>query len=96
MKLKKNLFTFLLQCYSRIFSLNSVSGDMITAYKRGDKNLNLRHEWKHLINYGDMIVLRKRLSAVMKTDENAIDGRYFIRSLYFDNLEDKALLEKLN
>lgn len=69
---------------------------MITAYKRGDKNLNLRHEWKHLINYGDMIVLRKRLSAVMKTDENAVDGRYFIRSLYFDTPAETALREKID
>ena len=76
--------------------MNSVSGDMIPAYKRGDKNLNLRHEWKHLINYGDMIVLRKRLSAVMKSDKNAVDGRYFIRSLYFDTPADTALREKID
>ncbi|MBQ6699723.1 MAG: polyphosphate polymerase domain-containing protein [Oscillospiraceae bacterium] len=55
-----------------------------------------RHEWKHEINYSDMLILRQRLSAVMQRDENAKDGKYFIRSLYFDNLEDKALLEKLN
>ena len=43
-----------------------------------------------------MLALRQRLRAVMKTDENAVDGRYFIRSLYFDNLSDKALREKLD
>lgn len=58
--------------------------------------MNFRHEWKHLINYGDMIVLRSRLSAVMKTDKNAVDGRYFIRSLYFDTPADTALREKID
>lgn len=58
--------------------------------------MDYRHEWKHEINYSDMLVLRQRLRAVMKTDEHAKDGTYFIRSLYFDNLNDKALREKLD
>ena len=32
----------------------------------------------------------------MKSDAHTKDGKYFIRSLYFDNAEDKALKEKLN
>ncbi len=56
--------------------------------------MDFRHEWKHIINYGDMIVLRQRLKAVMNTDKNAVDGRYFIRSLYFDTPADTALREK--
>ena len=32
----------------------------------------------------------------MQSDPNAKDGRYFVRSLYFDNLQDKALMEKIN
>lgn len=58
--------------------------------------MNYRHELKHEINLSDMIAIRHRLRAVAKPDENAIDGRYFIRSLYFDNLEDKALREKID
>lgn len=58
--------------------------------------MNFRHEWKHEINYSDMVVLRQRLKAVMKPDENAVDGKYFIRSLYFDNISDKALREKID
>lgn len=58
--------------------------------------MNYRHEWKHEIDYGDMLVLRRRLSAVMKQDKHAVDGKYFIRSLYFDNTSDKALREKLD
>lgn len=58
--------------------------------------MDFRHEWKHEINYSDMIILRQRLKAVMKSDENAVDGKYFIRSLYFDNISDKALHEKID
>ena len=56
--------------------------------------MKYRHEWKHEINYADMLTLRTRLSAVMKRDEHAIGGVYQIRSLYFDNLSDKTLREK--
>ena len=58
--------------------------------------MDFRHEWKHEINYSDMLILRQRLKTVMKPDENAIDGKYFIRSLYFDNISDKALREKID
>lgn len=58
--------------------------------------MDFRHEWKHEINYSDMVVLRQRLKAVMKPDENVVNGKYFIRSLYFDNISDKALREKMD
>ena len=58
--------------------------------------MDLRHEWKHEISCCDRLVLRQRLSAVMQLDPHAIDGKYFIRSLYFDNGTDKALREKLD
>lgn len=59
-------------------------------------NLKFRHEWKHIISFSDLLVLRNRLKAVMQVDKNAINGQYFVRSLYFDNLQDKALNEKIN
>ncbi len=58
--------------------------------------MQFRHEVKHEISKSDVLVLRQRLRAVMKPDRHAADGRYEIRSLYFDNLDDKALSEKLN
>ncbi|MBO5184630.1 MAG: polyphosphate polymerase domain-containing protein [Clostridia bacterium] len=58
--------------------------------------MKYRHEWKHEINYCDMLVLRQRLSAVAKRDPHSVDGKYLIRSLYFDNVSDKALREKIN
>lgn len=58
--------------------------------------MNFRHEYKQEIDYLDMPALRARLSAVMERDEHAVDGKYEIRSIYFDNLNDKALREKLD
>lgn len=58
--------------------------------------MDYRHEWKHEINVSDLITIRQRLRAVAKPDPHAVDGTYFIRSLYFDNPADKALREKLD
>lgn len=58
--------------------------------------MNLRHEWKHEINGADILLLRQRLRTVMKIDKNAVQGKYEVRSLYFDNAQDKVLLEKIN
>ncbi len=58
--------------------------------------MQFRHEIKHKINALDMLILRQRLKAVMKPDSHAKNGKYEIRSLYFDNLDDKALREKLD
>ncbi len=55
-----------------------------------------RHEWKHEINLSDRIAIRQRLRAAAKPDEHALNGRYWIRSLYFDTPSDKALREKLD
>ena len=57
-------------------------------------DIHYRHEWKHEINMADLYAIRARLMAVARGDPHAKDGKYFIRSLYFDNLSDKALREK--
>ena len=59
-------------------------------------DIHYRHEWKHEINRADMFALRARLRAVARPDPHAEGGRYLIRSLYFDNLSDKALREKID
>jgi len=56
-----------------------------------------RYEITHYINYADVIELRSRFPYVAKPDENARNGYgYRVRSLYFDNYNDKALKEKIN
>ncbi len=59
--------------------------------------MQFRHEYKHYLNYADYLSIRNRLQCVMKKDSHAgTKGFYQIRSLYFDNMEDKALKEKIN
>ena len=59
-------------------------------------DIHYRHEWKHEINRADLYAIRARLKVVARGDPHAKDGKYFIRSLYFDNLSDKALREKID
>lgn len=58
--------------------------------------MKFRHEIKHEINYSDMLVLRHRLGAVMYNDAHSDNGRYEIRSIYFDTPNDNALREKID
>lgn len=54
-----------------------------------------RHEIKYEIQPFQYLILRQRLSALLRPDPHAgPDGRYRILSLYFDNCNDKALREK--
>ena len=54
-----------------------------------------RTELKHEITKMDCYLLRTRLKHVMKVDPHAKnDGKYLIRSVYFDNLDNKILNQK--
>lgn len=56
-----------------------------------------RHEVKHMITRGDAVAIRNNLTAVADSDSHVQDdGTYLIRSLYFDDLNDTALWEKLD
>ena len=57
---------------------------------------HFRHEWKHEINAGDSVAVQQRMLAVARPDPHAVNGKYKIRSLYFDTPEDKALREKID
>ena len=59
-------------------------------------DIHYRHEWKHEISYADLLAIRQRLCTIAEPDPHAIDGKYLIRSLYFDNPDDKALREKID
>ena len=58
--------------------------------------MKFRHECKHEITLSDMLTIRARLSAAATPDPHATNGKYEIRSLYFDDLYDTALREKLD
>lgn len=56
-----------------------------------------RNEIKHVIDAGDKAAICASMRAVARLDEHAGPSDcYQIRSLYFDNLADKALREKLD
>ncbi len=55
-----------------------------------------RHENKYVIDHGQYLCIRSRLKEVCRPDPHAgNDGTYLIRSIYFDNTDDKALHEKI-
>lgn len=55
-----------------------------------------RHEVKHIINTPDSFILRNRLKYIAHLDPYApIGGKYKVRSLYFDNPDDRVLMEKI-
>lgn len=56
-----------------------------------------RHELKYTIPYADYISMRGRLRRIMVSDPHTdASGKYQIRSIYFDNSDDKALKEKID
>jgi SPX domain protein involved in polyphosphate accumulation len=68
-----------------------MKGDVIM-----DEKKHYRHELKYAVSYPDYLAIRSRLRKIMRTDPHAgEDGHYLIRSVYFDNNEDKALKEKV-
>ncbi len=65
-----------------------IGGDFLNKY---------RHEVKVSINSFDKEVLSSRLSYTLKKDKHlGENGFYKVRSLYFDDIHDTSLKEKLN
>lgn len=54
-----------------------------------------RHELKYLINYGEKEILANRLKDIASIDAHATEGRYIVRSLYFDDIWNSSYEEKL-
>lgn len=60
-----------------------------------EQDKHYRHELKFAIPYSEYLAIRGRLKAVMSADPHVSEnGKYQIRSIYFDNSDDKALCEK--
>lgn len=58
---------------------------------------SFRHELKYYISPAEYELLSRKLSLTMERDRYAQKtGRYFIRSLYFDDYQDSSLWEKLD
>lgn len=54
----------------------------------------LRHEFKYIISYPDMLKLREKLDEVLEIDRDY--NGYMIRSLYFDSVDDDDYYDKLD
>ena len=55
-----------------------------------------RYELKYAIPFSEYTAMRRRLRKIMKSDPHAsAEGFYRIRSIYFDNSDDKVLKEKI-
>ena len=60
-----------------------------------EQEKHYRHEMKFAIPYSEYLAIRGRLKSIMTKDPHvSADGTYRIRSIYFDNSDDKALREK--
>lgn len=58
--------------------------------------MDYRQEMKYLCSEAQLTILRSRLSRLMRPDEHQRAGEgYFIRSLYFDDIDDRFLNENL-
>lgn len=57
--------------------------------------LKFRNEWKYLISEPEAYFMRERLLSVMQHDPHATDGKYMLRSLYFDDVWDSSYNEKM-
>ncbi len=55
-----------------------------------------RHEEKYIIDYAQYAILKARAEKVLTPDSHGQNGSYTITSLYYDDLMDTALLEKLD
>jgi len=56
-----------------------------------------RHEYKYMIDARQRAILQVRARAIAQTDPNTgPDGTYIVRSVYFDDMNDRCLLENLN
>ena len=69
--------------------------DYVQAEAQNGK-MAFRHELKYYINYHDYVLLKNTIKPLLAIDSNAgSDGHYHIRSLYFDDIYETALAEKI-
>ncbi len=56
-----------------------------------------RHEYKYLCTMQKLLCIKNRIEAIMQPDSNVgVNGEYTIRSLYFDDYENRCFYENVN
>lgn len=62
--------------------------------KSGKGMEKYRHEFKYFCSEGQLAILSARLKGIMQADSHAgREGRYHVKSLYFDDMDDRCLME---
>ena len=65
--------------------------------KDGRQKEKYRHEYKYICNAMQNVILKTRIASLMKRDTHCrANGSYQIRSLYFDDYEDRCFNENEN
>lgn len=59
-------------------------------------NIVLRREEKYTIQTKEALFYYDKFEKIMSTDKFSKDGSYTVRSLYFDNVDDKDFFDKIN
>lgn len=54
---------------------------------------NYRSELKYLCSAVQLAIIRGRMQAMMRPDSHTVNGQYTIRSMYFDNCDDRCFYE---
>ena len=58
-----------------------------------DSNIKYRHELKYQCSEVQLAIIRSRMQSLMRYDSHAQNGQYTIRSMYFDNYENRCYYE---
>lgn len=62
-----------------------------------DKHRVFRHEYKYLVTDQQIVLVKERLKRIVQLDSHAKEkGLYSIRSLYFDDYDNRCYYENLN
>ncbi len=70
--------------------------EVALAEEPANSAMTFRHELKYYIDYRDYMLLRNTLKALLPLDRfSGPNGEYHIRSLYFDDIYETALKEKV-
>ncbi len=60
------------------------------------ENVKYRHELKYQCSEAQLAIIKSRVQSVMRYDSHAQNGRYTIRSMYFDSVDNKCYYENEN
>ena len=60
------------------------------------ENVKYRHELKYQCSEAQLAIIKSRVQSIMKYDSHTTDGRYTIRSMYFDSIDNKCYYDNEN